>query len=284
MWCARLAPAAAVLLLLATGCETTVEPFKENDLHYSIFGYLHAGADTQFVRVEPLRDGLLTRAPDTLDVTVELTELATGRTVVLRDSFFRYLGDVTAHNFHTTLAIGPTAAYSLSVEGPGNVGSHAQAQVPDTFPEPVIRRPLRTLPNCNLSTSSEATIAIRDMERLVAVTAHYHINYVALPKEVHTFGHLGDTVHVGDGVIEARIDHGRDWCRLRLRRRGNEAMILEKIAVVVAAGSPDWPDYVGLDLETEMLPSVTSNVEGGVGLFGGVVTDTVVIYPYPPAE
>lgn len=284
MWCARLAPAAAVLLLLATGCDPTVEPFNENDLHYSIFSYLHVGADTQFVRVEPLRDGLPTRAPETMDVQVELTDLTTGQTVALRDSLFHYLGDAAVHNYYATVAIAPTAAYRLIVNGPEDTESRAQTQVPDTFPTPIVREPMDFLPDCDFIKSAEATIAIRDIERLVAVKTVYHINEPALSRETHAVGHLEDTTHVENGVIEAQIDYGRDWCELKRNSRNPEDVFLEKIEVVVAAGSPDWPDYVGLDLETEMLPGVTSNVEGGVGLFGGVATDTVVIYPYRPAE
>jgi hypothetical protein len=55
----------------------------------------------------------------------------------------------------------------------------------------------------------------------------------------------------------------------------------ERIEILVAAGSPDWPEFLRLDPETELLPGVASNVEGGVGYVGGVVTDTITVYSTP---
>jgi hypothetical protein len=58
MLLSRLGAAATVLLIIAAGCDPTVDSFQENEFHYSLFGILNASADSQFVRVEPLRDGL----------------------------------------------------------------------------------------------------------------------------------------------------------------------------------------------------------------------------------
>lgn len=264
---------AAVCLLVLGGCDPTVDSFQESELDYSIFGYLNASADTQFVRVEPLRDGMLTRAPERLEADVRLTNLATGRTVSLRDSLFRYLDDTAVHNFYTTADVEPATTYRLRVRGPEGAESHVRPTVPDTFPEPSVIVPVRDLQRMECSDlvygSPQTIVEVRGMERLVSVRALYHYT-----EGTTNFGHLADTVQTGNGVVEARVGYLEDVCG------DSEPGFPQRIEVVVAASTPEWPEFLGLDLETELLPEVASNVEGGVGFLGGIVTDTVVVYPY----
>lgn len=268
--------AATFLLLVITGmgCDPSVDTFQENELAYSIFGYLNASADTQFVRVEPLRDGMLTRAPDSLDVDVTLTDLTTDQTTSLRDSLFRYLDGATAHNFYTTSDIEPTTPYRLTVRGSDGAESYAQTTVPDTFPAPIVVTPIAEEDlgfDCNnpYLNSQRTVVEIRGIERLVAVRALYYAM-----ETMRSYGHLADTVQTENDVIEARVNYVEDLCRIP------ETNAPQRIEIVVAAGNPDWPDFMRLDWETETLPGVASNVEGGTGLLGGVVTDTVVVHPY----
>lgn len=284
----RFVLAATVLLLVTAGCDPSVDSFEDNGLDYSIFGYLNASADTQFVRVEPLRDGMLTRAPENLDAEVTLTNLATDRTVSLQDSLFRYIDDATAHNFYTTFDIKPTTPYRLLVQGPGEAESQVQTTVPDTFPPPTVSAsipdcfpncPPGANPDCGVTEEQHkslfATVLVEDIERLVAVRALY---YMEEPRGVWSFGHLADTTHTRNGTIRAQVDYGKDWCTLPTAEDGDR--VQRRIEVVVAAASPDWPEFLRMDFETEVLPGVASNVEGGVGFLGGIVTDTVAVYPY----
>lgn len=273
-----------LFLLGVMGCDPTVDSFQENHLHYSIFGYLNAAADTQFVRVEDLRDGLLDGAPATLNVDVTLTHRSTGRVISLRDSLFPH---PDRHNYYTTEDIEPAAAYRLRVQGPNGAESQVQTAVPDTFPPPFISVGMRDcFPNCPRvgppdcddpgDVGNRFTILlVEGIERLVAVKALY---YMEEPRGVWSYGHLADTVRTGNGMIRLTVNYARDWCKLPTPHGGVPKM-QKRIEIVVAAGSPNWPDFLGMDLETEMLPGVASNVEGGVGFLGGVVTDTVVVYP-----
>lgn len=276
-----------MLLLLAGGCDPTVDRFQENDLYYSIFGYLNASADTQLVRVEPLRDGMRSSAPATLDVEVTLTNLARDRTVSLQDSLFHYREGAVAHNFYTTVDVEPSTPYRLVVRGPEGAKSRVRTTVPDAFPPPRIDAPIPACfpscplrggpPDCGRTGGPESRIAIvsiEDVERLVAVKARY---IMERPKGVWTYSHLADTMHTERGTVQARVDYAEDWCRIPIPE-GQRRRRQKRIEIVVAAGSPDWPDFQGMDFETELLPGVASNVEGGVGFLGGVVTDTVAVY------
>lgn len=272
MICSRPTVAVTALLLLLTGCDPAVDSFQENDLHYSLFGILNATADSQFVRVEPLRDGMLTRAPETLDAEVTLTNLSTNRTVTLRDSLFRYLDQATAHNFYTTIPIDSGTTYRLQVKGPNGAKSYAETAVPSSGPGLSVLTPVDRIGEVHCGDlyhgGPTTVVVIRGVERIVSVRALYFQNVVS------SVGHLADTVHTASGTVKVRIPYYKDLCKISGEGR------LRRIEVMVAAGTPEWPAFLRLDQETELLPDVASNVEGGVGFVGGIVTDTVTVYPY----
>ena len=79
-----------VVTALAAGCEEPFEPFQESpDGAFSMFGYLNVKADTQWVRVMPVRQNLFLQ-PEPIDAVVTLEHLGTGRVVTLRDSLFSF--------------------------------------------------------------------------------------------------------------------------------------------------------------------------------------------------
>lgn len=276
----RAALVAMMLLLCATGCDTAVDPIQENDRHYSIFGYLNASADTQWIRVEALRDSLPIGAPAELNADVTLTDTATGQTAALRDSLFRYLDGTTAHNFYTTFDVEPTGTYRLAVRDAAGTESSAQVTLPDTFPTPAVIAPVDPF-SIGCSPYDKTTIVeIRGIERLVAVHALYYLTGSEGDElRVRTFEHLDDAEQITDGSLRASINYVSDLCEIEAGHGGHLPEVL-KIEVMVAAGNSDWPDFMSLDPETAALPDVASNVEGGTGLLGGIVTDTVVVYPF----
>src|SRR5262245_13938633 len=100
--------------LLATACEENFAPLGTSNLRYSAFGHLNASADTQWIRVMPIRSLVLT-TPDSFGIRVTLEEVGAGRTIVLRDSLFLFadasnpdLGSTAyVHNYWTTQRITP---------------------------------------------------------------------------------------------------------------------------------------------------------------------------------
>lgn len=270
-----LAFANVLLFLSLVGCDATVDPIEENDYHYSIFGTLNASTDTQFVRVEALRDSLPVGAPVDLDANVRLTDVTEGQTVTLRDSLFRYRGSTYAHNFYTTYPIRPAHTYRLTVRSSEGAESSAQVRVPDTFPTPTVALTIDPEEMRCSRYGGMMIIRIRDVERLIAVNALYYLQREGNTRR-HSFGHLADTMQVRDDLIQARIGYGSDLCSMSQDVDKDE---IEKIEIMVAASNPDWPDFMGMDWETVTLPGGASNVEGGMGLLGGIVTDTIEVYP-----
>lgn len=274
-----------VMVLLALGgCDPAVDAFQENEQHYSIFGYLDAAADTQFVRVERLRDNRPTDAPEQLEADVRLTNLDTETTVSLRDSLFQFYGDVAAHNFYTARDIVPGTSYRLVVEGPEGEVSRAQATVPQAPVTTVVSPVQDCFPSCDSpwlgpacesedeGSNREVVLRVEGVDRLVAVKAIYDMT---VPEGSWTFHHLERSVE-GENGIQARAGYDEDWCHIP--PPSNRDRTLKAIRMVVAAGGPDWPDFARLRSDAEQLPTVASNVEGGVGLFAGVVTDTLVVH------
>ena len=49
--------------------------------------------------------------------------------------------------------------------------------------------------------------------------------------------------------------------------------------VIVVAGHAEWPRFLHFNFEERMLASTVTNIEGGVGVFGAVLSDTLVFYP-----
>lgn len=62
-------------IILLAGCDQTFEPIQENNQYYfSLYGYLDAAADTQWVRVGPARQDI-NETPDPAGIEVTLEDL-----------------------------------------------------------------------------------------------------------------------------------------------------------------------------------------------------------------
>lgn len=137
-----LGPGTLVLIgalgLGVTGCDHPFEPHAPNTIGpFSIFGYLDVNADTQWVRVTPIRQQLLTD-PEPLDAVVTLEHLASGRVVMLRDSVFAFPdpsvdGVGYAHNFWTTEPIEAEASYRLEAVRADGATTIATVEMPSNF-------------------------------------------------------------------------------------------------------------------------------------------------------
>ena len=170
MPCLAYTPLLALLttLLVLGGCsDTALDPFQESPFNYSIFGYLDAGADTQFVRVTPLRN-ILTSAADSIDATVTLEHLATAHKIIWKDSLFQFGQGVVGHNFWSTEPLMPGNVYRLTVMRSDGAASMATVTLPDTFPDPIIRID-------NFNPAIKPTILITGVERLADVQMIYHV-------------------------------------------------------------------------------------------------------------
>ncbi|MEX2456563.1 MAG: hypothetical protein WD381_04575, partial [Balneolaceae bacterium] len=130
-----------VLLLLFSSCNSTFDPLEENDQYFfSMYGYLDASADTQWVRIMPLSETLYPDSAflDSTDVNVTLHSLETDELITMQDSVFHFVNDISAWNFSTTHQLQPDHTYLLSATNAEGNSSQTSISIPEEFPTPVV--------------------------------------------------------------------------------------------------------------------------------------------------
>lgn len=245
------------------------EPLQENKRHFfSVNGYLDASADTQWVRVMPVRESI-DMEPGLAGMaipTVTLQHLESGEQVAMRDSLFQFWGDRYARNFWTTMPILPEQSYRIVVEGSGGRISRAETTLPKDFPVPEFHRP----------EFNADILVIRQVERLADVQVTYRMRHIQSGEEFEwVFPQLQNSTFIPPTTYRVSIDAGamkakieESYCDIAVTERG----------VFAAAGGPDWPDFISLDKYTVTLPDGEySNIVNGVGFFGGIISKT---FPY----
>ena len=66
------------VLAAGTGCDESVDAIVGSDIPFTVWGFLNAAADTQYVRIFPVTDQLIPDPRDGLDARVFSTNLTTG--------------------------------------------------------------------------------------------------------------------------------------------------------------------------------------------------------------
>ena len=151
--------AAVALAAAAAGCGGAFDPRAEADVYFTLWGYLDASADTQWVRVSPVRE-TVDPAAGPLDADVVLERVATGEGTALRDSVFIYENGLAAHNYWTTAPVEPGETYRLRVRRSDGAETGATVRVPPAYPAPTLGDGRCQCP---------ATVTVSGVERLVDV-------------------------------------------------------------------------------------------------------------------
>lgn len=258
---------AAALLAgaLAAACDHPFEPFQESkDAFFSMFGYLDLKADTQWVRVMPVRQNLLLD-PGPIDAAVTLEHLGSGRTVALNDSMFRFedprLGGVAyAYNFWTTERLEPEASYRLRAERSDGASTTATVVMPADL-EFSFLNDARFFPE-------RAFLQVR-AEHVLVVEVVYAMRDAATDLRADPIVIREPWFPTDDPDTQHILVSGDT-----LRRAGLVDVRRQEIRLAVARS--DWPYHPELsDLVVTLPGTMPSNVEHGVGFVGGVATWTI---------
>lgn len=252
---------------LASGCDETFEPLAPIERHYTVFGYLDASADTQWIRVGPVRT-LEPTSPSASSDIVTLEEHGTGRTIALHDSLFTFennprspiAGSAWVHNFWTTQPIEPGARYTLSIQGDGGEVATADITIPPAY-------------HVELSITKQLRFADE-----LRVTGVKHLPFVA---QVISFqdgcGSAVDTVWYkatpgADAGFTIPIE---DSVGTRADGGCGPPRVLGRYFWMVGSDS-EWPG--GVPWAGSLgASSLSTNVENAVGFVGGVFTR---FFPY----
>jgi hypothetical protein len=267
----RAPPLAACLCaaLLAAACDESFEPRAPSDLAFSVFGYLDASADTQWIRVMPLRPLKLT-PPDTVHATVTLEQLGTGRIIAFRDSLFKFssysdsaIGSegTYVHNFWTRERIEPGAAYRFLATREGEEPAEAVVEIPRDFGVEV-----------EIKQSSDWPWETDQLQ----ITGLKHLPF--LTAVAYFYDDCGGSVS-GEGYTGQSADDGAYLIAITkplvTPRTGCGAPLVEKRELRIVGSEAEWPAGQGYSPGGLGESGRVSNVTNAVGFLGGVLTRVI---------
>ena len=251
--------------LLFGGCAETFDPFQETDRYFSIYGYLDAAADTQFVAVAALRQ-VVTPDADPLDAAVALQNLETGETTRWRDSLFRFSNGSVGHVFWSKEAVQPGGRYLFTVTRSDGASSSATVRMPAAFPDPDLRTNL--IPFSPLPPPRLQNIGLRGIEKLVDLRIVYTLRTAE--------GGVSEPITLS--YVDQARPSGEDRLALVFDAYGDIAALFPgscpealSATVIAGGGTSDWPDFFRLDDEMLADPDLTDQVRNGMGFLGGAI-------------
>lgn len=255
----RTLPTILLLLALLVGpaCEAPFEPVVPNDEDFfALHGFLDTRADTQFVRVSPVRSTAAPAVPP-LDAAVTLAPLGLGtsQAVVWRDSLVQLADGTSGFLFYSVQPVEPGTAYTLTVERSDGAQTRARVNLPgllapeeqpvrsrgDVFDQPVRWPGLVTEP--------------------AGAQARYRVQvpggqpvFITLP--IDDLGE--DSLDGWELLLPLSADRFEVYRRLG-RDPAGAALILCGVGMAVDELSSEWFDA-----------TPGQRIEGGYGFFGGV--------------
>jgi len=256
-----------VVAALATGaCEDSFSPTSSTDRALSVFGYLDAAADIQWIRVMPIRPLALT-SPDSFGIDVTLEDLGTNRVIVLRDSVFLFshyadpeLGSEGAyvHNYWTTEPIEPGGIYRFSAARSGEKTAEAEVAIPMDY-------------------DVEVWIAQgRNESDYLRAEGLKHVPFVTA--NAHFFDRCGSSV---DSVWFKNRSTEGDTQVIPIRkspvtpREGCGTFRVESRDLWIVGSESEWPSGQEYSAWALAISDRPSNVSNAVGFLGGVLTKVV---------
>ncbi len=269
----------AFCLLTFISCNDTFEPFQENDqFFFTIYGYLDASADTQWVRIAPVR-GEFDMMPEIPDMTVQLEDMETGHIELMNQKLVRFGQGFNAINVWSLMDILPQKSYRLIAETAQGRVSQVSVTIPEPFPVPK----LLTISAPGLPT--EYLLYMSDIDQIADVQSRWHYK-VSTPfweeERYHVFS-LRDGIKenesaFGDYVVELDPDTEKDNIMadaLVLSIPGGQIEFLENQIYVASAG-PEWdPNINSIEDLVYFLPDGFSNIQDGLGYMVGIFSRNI---------
>lgn len=269
-------------LLTLSSCSDSFQALGENDQYYfSIYGYLDASADTQWVRISPAREQIET--PEEIpDMSVTVENLDTGEIITMKDSLFQQRG-ANFLNFWTTEKINHNQKYRLTAERPTGEKSQVTVDMPGVLPTPLV------VIQTAFGQPTTYLVVVDDNVNVADVQSKYYVR-VHTPnsesRRVISFNYRNSAEHSemngGSYTYFLRPEKEEEEIEKQiLLPSDGELEILHRQIFVASSGS-QWTDEVAsLDDLTYSLPEVFSNVENGVGFLTGIDSKYV---PYASCE
>jgi hypothetical protein len=264
-------PAVMLGLVLAAGmfasaCDDTVDPFIEEERFFTIFGFLDTAADTQFVRVIPLRRRLVAEEADVLDASVTTTALEDGTPVVWRDSLIHFDDGSFGHVFFAPLHVFPGWTYRFEVRRSDGATAAAETTVPraeHAFVGEPVEGPANLIQTVRWENVDAPPFRVEVWYRFADFPPSEPFREVVITYGEDRFGTLREDGWAVD--VQLRKD------RADVARRIGEPLVFLGVGMRLTMTDERWRPPGGVfDPELLIQPGVFSNVENGFGFLGSV--------------
>ena len=249
------------LFMFVSGCDNTIEPYEDEQTHFSIYGYLDLTETSHYIRVKDVSRPLLADSTRGFDANVIFENLETGESQQLESEVLKEDG-MYLYNYYVEKELSQETTYRVLVEDLDGRKSSATATTPaeiDVSTEPVGRNcttdVVTLLPNVNDSTQVDFFVGFeynheRKWIRTIVHTDENENGYVEFaPQMILNLAFIedfepGDTVWGEPPVQCSDLDNNRFW--IRYTHYG-----------------PDWAGY-----ERPVSPLEAMDVKNGLGFFG----------------
>lgn len=257
-----------LLYFVIAGCDETFLPLEENDqYHFTIYGFLDASADTQWVRVMPVRENLYP-GRDPIDAIVTLEHVESGSSVVMNDSLFGYFHDRYAWNFWTTWELHPEQTYRLTAERSDGKSSYAEVSLPKDFPIPVVETD-------DPQFGTSARVYFNDIEHLADVRVIHYLRFHHTDQEyIVPFGHLQQPFLQESGEYMIFINPSKDRETIG-SLIGDNPHTTYPMQIFIASAGPEFRHFPMIDQREAVIPERISNITNGIGYLAGIVSKTI---------
>lgn len=267
---------------ILSSCTENFQALEENDRYpFSIYGYLDASADTQWVRVTPVREQVEATL-EVPDMTVSIENLDTGNTIVMKDSLFQNRG-ANYLNFWTTEPIEHNQQYRVVAERPDGVSSEATVNVPAELPTPLV------IIQTAFGLPSTYAVVVDGSVHVADVQSKWYVRIKTSSLDIDrtfsfSYRNEADTIETYGGAYSYMLrpaDELKEIEKQLLLPDDGELEVVHRQIFVASTGS-EWVSGVSsLDDLTYALPETFSNIENGVGFLTGIDSKYV---PYESCE
>lgn len=259
-----------LLIIFFSGCNQSFEPLESNnELFFSMYGYLDASADTQWVHITPIREQVdLLNDGENIRVTIE--NLNTGQEVVMNDSLFQQGRNFL--NYWTDEPLENSQTYRLSAQLESGEESHVTVQTPAELPTPIVA--VLTQPGA----PPEYYVLVDKIVNLADIQVRYYVRLAATDFETvrtFTFPYRNEAEELEEfpGYYTVEIDPDAELNeierQLLLPPEGEFEVVYRQ--VFVASSSTEWDEEIErLDDVIYALPQTLNNIENGLGYVIGI--------------
>lgn len=259
-----------LLTIHFSGCNQSFDPLESNDeLFFSMYGYLDASADTQWVHITPIREQV-DELSDGSNIRVTIENVNTGREIVMNDSLFQQGRNFL--NFWTDESLQINQTYRLTARLDSGEESHVTVQTPEELPTPIVA--VLTVPGA----PPEYYVLVDQDVNLADIQTKYYIGIQATDFQTtrtFSFSYRNDAEVMeefpGYQAVEIFPDNElREIERdLLLPPEGEFEVIYRQ--VFVASTAIEWDKEIQtLDDVVYALPQTLDNVENGLGYVIGI--------------